>query len=203
MATIGVHVCLIFHQIRLVLVGLRTKESEEMIKAFSGGPMIKWAGIGRLFIWGHTILANRESVVAIVAKNFCNGARSGGTPAIPAGETGGHNRVGKPGFVNGCAVTASQQRGAGRGADRGRMEVRIPQTIGSQSVERRRLDDSAEACGSAKAHIIQKDPHYVWRAGRRFHRFGPPFFGLGEGSADDSLIRLRRLSMQCDTRCNY
>jgi hypothetical protein len=65
-------VSLIFHQVRLVLVGLRTKESEEVVKAFSGWPTIERACIGRIFVRSYTVFANRECVVAVVAKNLCN-----------------------------------------------------------------------------------------------------------------------------------
>src|ERR1700689_3891801 len=95
MAAVRMHVGLIFPQVGLVLVGLRTKKSEEMVKAFSGWPMVEWAGIGSFFVRGHAIFANRECVVAVTAKNFCNRASRGRNSAVPAGESGGHNRVGK------------------------------------------------------------------------------------------------------------
>src|SRR5271165_4362078 len=109
-AAIGTDVSLIFHQVRFVLVGLRTQEPEEMVETLSGWPMIKWAGIGRLFVGGHAILADCKCVVAMQTKNFCNGSGRGRHPAIPAGEPGGENRVGESGNVHGCAVAASQQR---------------------------------------------------------------------------------------------
>ena len=52
----------------------------------------------------------------------------------------------------------------------------------------------------AKAHIIQKNPNYIRSASGRFDGFRPPFFGLGEGPANHSLIRLRLLSLQCELR---
>src|ERR1700722_20086334 len=84
------------------------------------------------------------------------------------------------------------------------MEVCITQTIGGQAVECGSLDKPTECAGGAKSHIIQEDPDNVWSAGGRFHGLRPPFFRLGEGSANDSLIwLLRRLRMQCEfrTRC--
>src|SRR5208282_4747126 len=203
MTAIRMDVSLIFHEIRLVLVSLRTQESEEMIKAFSRWPMIKRASIGRFFVGGHAILANRESVVAVVTKNFCNSPGRRRQSAIPARKSSGHNRVGKSRNVHGRAVAPSQQRGAGWGADRRGMEVRIAQTIGGESIECGRLNQATEGVCGAKAYVIQKNPHYVGSAGRRFHRFRPPFFGLGEGSPNGSLIWLCLLSTQCEfrTRC--
>ena len=92
-AAIGTDVSLIFHQVRLILVGLRAKESEEVVEALSGWPTIEWACIGRIFIGSYTVLTNCECVVAIVAENFSNGSVRGWNPAIPAGKSGGHNRV--------------------------------------------------------------------------------------------------------------
>ncbi len=98
---------LIFNQVRMVLVGLRTEESEEVVEALAGGPMIERAGVGRFFVWGYTVLANRERVVAVVAENLGDGAGRGRHAAVPARESSRHNRVRKSRFVHGRAVAAS------------------------------------------------------------------------------------------------
>src|ERR1700722_18934191 len=103
-------VSLLFDEVRLVLVGLRTEESEEMLETLSGRPMVEWAGVGGFFIRSDPIFANRKCVVTIVAKNFRDCSCGGRHSAVPAGKSRGHNRVGKSGFVHGCAVTARQQR---------------------------------------------------------------------------------------------
>ena len=164
-AAIGTDVSLIFHQVGLVLVGLRTKESEEVVEALSGRPMIEWAGVGRLFVRRYAILAHRKSVVAVVAQNLGDGTGRGRHAAVPAGKSGGHERVRKSGFVHGCAVTASQQRRAGRGADRARMEVRIAQTIVGQSVERGSLDQTRRMC--RQRHSPHRRSVSTLRSGRR------------------------------------
>src|ERR1035438_9587228 len=79
------------------------------------------------------------------------------------------------------------------------MKVGIAQAIVGQRVKRRSLDNSAERTGSAIAHIVDQDPDYVRGAGGCFHGLRPPFFGLREGSANDSLVRLCRLCMQRET----
>ena len=170
-------VSLIFHQVRLVLVGLRTKESEEVVKAFSGWPTIEWAGIGRLFVRSHAIFANRKCVVAVVAKNFCNGSGRGRNPAVPAGEAGGQNQ---------CVKTRKRARMRCYGQSAAQSELgRRSRWYGSSYSASHCWPELSNVgvwmsppnvAGSAKAHIIQQNPHYVRSAGRRFHRFRPPFF---------------------------
>ena len=92
-AAIGTDVRLILHQVRLVLVGLRAKKSEEVIEAFSGRPVIKWACVGGIFVRRHAIFAHRKSVVAVVAQNLGDGSGRCRYAAIPAGKSGGHDGV--------------------------------------------------------------------------------------------------------------
>ena len=56
------------------------------------------------------------------------------------------------------------------------MEVRIAQAIVGEIVERGSLDEPTECARSAKAHIVQQNPYYVWGAGGRFYGFRPLFF---------------------------
>ena len=166
---------LILHQVGMILVRLRTEEAKEVIEALSGWPMIERAGVGRFFVRRYAILANRKGVVSVVAQDLGDRTGRGRHAAVPSGEAGGHHRVRKSGLVHGCAVTPSQERGAGGSADCRRMEVRIAQTIGGKAVESRSLDKPTECAGSAIAYIIDQNPHHVRGAGRRFHGLRPPF----------------------------
>ena len=69
---IGLYVGLVFHQIGLVLIGLRAEKAEEVIEALTRRPMIERAGIGRLFIWRDAKLSDCEGVVAPAAEDLGN-----------------------------------------------------------------------------------------------------------------------------------
>src|SRR5258706_11156253 len=91
-------------------------------------------------------------------------------------------------FMHEVTIASGKQGRTGRRADSRRMKVRISETIISQAVKRWRTDHAPECAGRTIPHIIQDDPEDIGSPGRSLNGIGPPFFRIGQGLADDSLI---------------
>lgn len=173
---IRTNVSLIFYKVWLVLVGLRAQETKEVIEPFSSWPVIEGADISGFFVGSHSVLPDRERVVAVIAKDLSDSAGRRRQSAIPARESCGQDGLREPRFMHSCAVTARQQGCPCWSANGASVEIRIAQSVSSEVVECRSGDESTERVRRSEADIIEQDQNDVGGVGRRPHWFRPILF---------------------------
>src|ERR1700754_814216 len=176
MPSVGCDVCIVFHQVGFVLVGLTTEKSKEMFKALTTWPAVKRTGICRILIRCETILADGKRIIAITLKDLRNRPRRGGNAAVISRKASRHRDVRESAFMHKVTVTPRQQSRTRRSADSRSMKVGIPKAIVGQTVQRRSPDDTAKAADGAKADVIEEDPYNIRCVCRSAGRLGPPFF---------------------------
>ena len=113
------------------------------------------------------VLAEPRGGVAVVEQDATDGGLVLGDDAVVAGEAGGllgdHAEAGR------VVVAAGDERGAGRRAERGGVNVVVAQAVLRDAVHGRRRDDAAEGAGNTEAGVIGDDEQDVGgflRAGR-------------------------------------
>ncbi len=99
-------------------------------------------------------------------------------------------------------VAAGDQRGAGRRAERSRVEVGVAQPVVGDAVKRRRRDDAAEGRGRGEADVVGQDEQNVRRALRRHDARRPIGLRLRGVELDlaAELLRRRRQHAAVDRR---
>ena len=89
-------------------------------------------------------------------------------------------------------IVARQQRGAGRTAQRRRVEAVVTQTAGSQLLQRRHLNGPAKGAAVAEADVVDQHDHDVGNALRRLHFEARRRLGVARVEQRDRLeLRLR------------
>ena len=79
----------------------------------------------------------------------------------------GRGDLGDAAHADGMVVAPAEQRGAGRRAERRRVEPGVLEPVRRESLERRRVARSAECAGSAETDVVEQDDEDVRCAGRR------------------------------------
>ena len=94
-------------------------------------------------------------------------------------------------------VATGQQAGAGGGAERGGVEVAVPQPARRESIDGGRLDVRAVAAELREPDVVEHDGHEVRRVRRGLRRLGPPRLGVGP-VAGDGAAEVRAVTHQIE-----
>ena len=127
-------------------------------------------------------LANTERGVALVAKYFRDGGCVVADVAELTGEAG--TEVRHRAHPNGVLRPAGQERGTGRRAERGDVEVGELGATRSERIDVRRVDIGAVTTKLRKASVVEQNNHNIWGILTRVRRFVEPRFGVRERLAD-------------------
>src|SRR4029450_3697937 len=139
-AEVGIDAGGVAVEIRLPLIGLAAVETVEIVKAHADRPAVEGSSLARLEGWRVVVLAEPRGCIAILLENFANRSLVLGNDAVIARIAGGgladHTKSHR------VMVAPGDQRGAGRGAKRGGVKLRVAQAHAGDAIERRRRDDT-------------------------------------------------------------
>jgi hypothetical protein len=140
---------------------------------------------------GIVVLAEPRGGVAVAEQDAANRRVFRADVSVVAGVTG--RELGDHAEADLVVVAPSDERGAGRRAERGRVELGIAQPRLGDAVQRRGRDDAAERAADAVALVVGHDEKHVGRAPGRHDARRPPGRRFLSGLLDDaSELRRRR-----------
>src|SRR6187399_1872465 len=138
----------IAEQVRLPLIGVAADEAIEIVETHSSRPLIEWPRLARLEIRGVVVLAKPGCPIAIVLQYLANRCLVPSHEAVIARKA--RRLLGDDPEAHRVMIATSDDRRPGRRAKCCRVEVGIAQTVGSDLIQGRRRDDTAERAGNAK-----------------------------------------------------
>ena len=168
------------------LVRLAAVESVPPVEAAAERPAGPRRGHARLVVGGEVPLAHGVARVAVRAQDLGQEAVLARDHAPVAGIA--HGEVGDAAHAVAVMVAPGQQARPGGGAESGRVEVREPNAVGREPVDRRRVDVGAVASELRVAHVVEHDQQHVGRA-RRAARAPAATRASSPASRDRSLLR--------------
>ena len=149
----------VIDQVGIPLVGLAAQEAIEPLKAPAKRPACLPGRQINLVARGQVPLADGIGVPAALAQHLGDGPVLKGDAGREPGETG--RGLGDAGHVVGGRVAAGEQAGAGRGAQRGGMEVGVAQAQVGDPAHRRGLNRPPEHVHRAIAHVVPQDHQHI------------------------------------------
>ncbi len=156
---------LVLHEVGVPLVRLSAEVPVEALEAAAGRPVAPGRCHVRLVLGDDVPLADRVRVVAPLAEHF--GDRRGLERHVPVRAGKAARGFCDAGHPDRRVVAPREQRRARRRADRRGVELRVLQPSVAQSLQRRRLDRTAERLQCTEANVVPHDEHDVRRAIRR------------------------------------
>src|SRR5262249_7465584 len=121
-------------EVRLPLVGVAADEAIEVVEAHAGRPLVERPGRARLELRGVVVLAEPGRAVAIVLQDSADCGLVPGDDAVVAGESRGLLR--DDAEARRMVVASGDDGRPRRRAQRGRVEVSVPEAVGGDLVER-------------------------------------------------------------------
>ena len=165
----------VLDEARFPLRGFTGEEAVEVVEAVAGGPAVLRSHRGR-FGGGRVVpFTEGGGLVAVVAQNLGEGGGLLGDDAGKAVE--GDGALGDGAGTDAGVVASSEQRGAGRRADRRGVKGVVADAFVGELGEGGRVDFAAEGVGHAEADVIDEDDEDVRCVGGKALRFGRPFHG--------------------------
>src|SRR6185437_7008934 len=164
-------------------------------------PLIEWPRLSRLEIRGVVVLAKPGCPIAIVLQYLANRCLVPSHEAVIARKA--RRLLGDDPEAHRVMIATSDDRRPGRRAKCCRVEVGIAQTVGSDLIQGRRRDDTAERAGNAKTGFVGHNQEDVRCALGWHHACWPPGYRL-RGVALDlafELLLRRRQMVARDCRC--
>ena len=167
------------------LVGLPFQEAVEPVEAPLERPLVVGAGRRGALHGAQVPLAHGEGGVPLVAQHLGHGGGVVGdvTPHVRVAGV----EVGDGPHPHGVVVPAGEQGRPGGGAQRGDVEVGVPEPAGGQGVDVGGGQVRAEAAEVGEAGVVEEDDHHVRGVLARVGGLGPPRPGLGLGGGDDAV----------------
>ena len=150
---------------RRPLVGFAAEKAVKLVESGAGRPAVGRAG-GTEFP-GCGLMGLAEGCRAIAVQPQHLGQRRdivGSAPGI-AGERGRNLR--DRAHVVHVMITAAQQRGTGRRAERRCMEMVVAQSVVGEALDRRHVNGTAERARLAESHVVDQHDEHVRGTGRR------------------------------------
>ncbi len=159
-------------EVRLPLARVAADEAVEVVEAHAVRPLVERTGLAGLVEGRVVVLAEPGGGVAVVAQRGADGALVERDDRIVARVAGGD--LADDAEAHRVVVAPGDQRGAGRRAERGGVEVGVAQAVLRQLVHRRGRDHAAEGARRAEALVVGHDQEHVRRAFGRHHLRRPP-----------------------------
>ena len=184
-------VVVVVDQIGGELVGLPLEEAVEAIEAPLEWPLVERAGRRGVVHGAQVPLAHCEGGVALVAEDLGHGRGMVGD--VPAHVRIAAVEVGDGPHPDGVVVAPGEQGGPGGRAQRGHVEVRVPEPAVGQGVDVRGGEVRSVAPEMGEAGVVQEDHHDVRGTGSGMGWDRPGRGGLGLGAGDHPVERLELL----------
>jgi len=167
------------------LTRLGPDEPVELLEPEAGRPEIERPGLAALPVGNVVVLAEPRRVPPALPEDLGDGRRVLAHHAVVAGIAGGqlHDVPG----VDRVVVPAGEQRGAGRRADRGRVELRVPQAASRPAGPASASGRVAERARRTVADVVQDDQDDVGRTCGRLDGLREVRRRVLHGQADLSL----------------
>jgi hypothetical protein len=177
------------------LVGLATEEAVEALEAATDRPAVAPSTEVLLVLRREVPLADRVRRVPVRRQHRREEparARDAGVVAREAAR-----QFDDATHAARVVVATGQHARASRRAQRGGVEVGVPQAVRGEAVERRRLDVRTEAAQLGEADVVEQHEQHVGRTRRRPGLVGPPRLRLPVVPTDPpaELARLHVLSI--------
>ncbi len=166
------HPVAVVHERGRELVRLAAEEAVETIEAASQRPPFARRAEVALVIRRQMPLADRVRAVAERSEHFGKEAVLLADTSVVPGESG--REIGDPAHTDAVVIAPREDAGARRGAERGRVEVRVAQPVRRQPVERGGCDVGTEAAELCEPHVVEQHDQHVRRSRGRAHRVRPP-----------------------------
>ena len=170
------------HQLREELVGEATEESVEPLEALAQGPVLERTDLGLLVGRRQVPLAHRVGRVAGVAQELGQRGRRRGDAAAGVGEAG--VPLGDDGHAHAVVVAAGEQRGAGRRAQRGRVELVVAEAPGGEPVDGGGVELGSVGAEVGEADVVEHHEQHVGGALAGPRRLRPRRCGVRDRPAD-------------------
>ena len=184
-------VMVVMDQVGGELVGLPLEEAVEAVEAALERPLVEGAGRRGVVHGAQVPLAHREGGVALVAQDLGHGR--GVVGDVPPHVRIAAVEVGDGPHSHGVVVASGEQGGPGGRAQRGHVEVRVPEPGVGQGVDVRGGEVRSVAPEMGEAGVVQEDHHDVRGVRSGMRRDRPGRGGLGLGAGDHPVERLELL----------
>ncbi len=161
-----------------------------MLEPHAGRPLAERPGLARLEGRRVMVLAEPRGAIAVIEQDAPDGGDSLADDAVVAGESGRLLR--DDAEAGRMVIAAGDQRGAGRRAERCRVEIGVAQAVGGDAIERRGRDHAAEGRGGAEADVVGHDEQDVRRTFGRHDAHRPIRLRLRGVELDRAAEGLRR-----------
>ncbi len=198
------HPVVVVDEVGVPLVGVTAEEPVEAFEAAAERPAVERPGRRGLVRRGEVPLADAEGAVPVGQQHL-------GEEAVLVAHRRVHRRVAERQLGDRCeaqgvVVAAGEEAPTGGRAERGGLEVRVPQALLGEAIEVRRLTQPSVRGQLAVAHVVEHDDHHVRcslgrcgaprpRRGRRLQRPADhPREGLARG------VGLERFGHRCPPR---
>ena len=133
----------------------------EVLESETRGPEIEWAGFAGLPVGNVVVFAEPRGVPAFLTEHFREAggvfADEGVVPGIACAAF--HDDAG----VDGVMVAPHQQRGAGRRAESGGVEVGVFEAVLGEALKRGHVDGASEGAGGTVSHVVEENQKDVGR----------------------------------------
>src|ERR1700719_2601064 len=109
------------------LAGVSADEAVKVFKSHAGRPLVEWAGLTGLVSRSIVIFPEPGGTVSVLQQDLTDSGSILRDDAVVAGESGRHLR--NHAEADRVVVAAGDEGGAGRRAQRRRMEIRVAQSV--------------------------------------------------------------------------
>ena len=167
---------------RLPLRCLAAQEPVEALETQPGGPAVERACGARLPHGRDVRLAEHRRAVAVEAQDLGDGGRAARDDPVVAREAVGD--LGDPAHVGAVVVAAGQERGPGRRAQGGRVELVVGDALRGHPVQGRRRDRTTERARRPEPDVVVHHDDDVRGTVRRQVDLRPRRCGVGRQLGD-------------------
>ena len=190
-------------EVRIPLVRLGAEEPVPALKAASRRPVAPRRGEVHLVGRAEVPLAHHVGVPPSLAEDLGEHPVLGRDRAARVREA--DRGLGDAGHAVARVVSAREQAGTGRRAERRRVELRVADTGRDDPVDVRRLDRPAVRAHRREADVVENDVEHVRRAVRRLRRLErrPVRLRVPDVDVDGPLERLAHRRPPSLRRCGY
>lgn len=152
----------VFIDRRAELVRIGAQKAVEVLETQTGRPQVEGA-CGRVLPVGHIVVfAEPRGAVAVVGKDFANGAYAARHQAVVAGE--GRRELHDDAGGGHMVVAPGDQRCTRRRADRRGVEAVVAHALLGHAVKVGCWNGAAEGLGGAEAHVVHQHHQHVGSA---------------------------------------
>ncbi len=190
-------VMVVVDEVGMELIGLAAHEAVVPLEPAPERPAIAWAAHRHLRAGREVPLPHRVGGVAVANEDLGEEAVLLRDPRVVSGEARGE--LDDTSHAVGVVVPAGQQTRARRRAQRGRVEVRVPQPGAGERVEARCRDVGSVAPELRVSDVVEQHDHDVRRTFRRAVQRRPPGRGVRVRPPDGAAELFRHPNLR--TRC--